>query len=122
MAATGFQNKVNPLTFDLPILCAYWCLLLSMVNSVAWFAWCATLQLGTKCSAVTYDMGFATNLPISLSHGHICCECLPDCTELQSYTEITDGSETVPSGEAMLQFVSDKCHSLVCHTVIGHQM
>ena len=39
--------------------------------------------LGTRCSAATYNMGWGMNLPVSLSHGHIGCESLPDFAELQ---------------------------------------
>ena len=44
----------------------------------------ATAGVGTvliwyvcRCSAATKDMGLVTNSPVTLGHGHICCECLP---------------------------------------------
>ena len=53
---------------------------------------------------------------VSLSHGHICCECLclPNCAELQQQTEVTDGSKTIPTGKAPLQF-SEREGSIVYH-------
>ena len=35
------------------------------------------VPLGTRCSAATYDMGPRTNLPVSLSRGHILTPPLP---------------------------------------------
>ena len=40
--------------------------------------------LGTRCSEATYDMGLRTNLPVSLNHGHICYEYVPNFAELRT--------------------------------------
>ena len=32
---------------------------------------------GCKCNAATEDMDLVKNLPVTLRHAHICCECLP---------------------------------------------